>query len=212
MDKENIILVGGGGHAKACIDVIESCKNYNILGYLDLKSSLDVEYNYIKYLGKDENAINLIDKASFIICVGQLDNGSKRENIFNTLVKLGAKFVTIISPNAYVSKRAIIGDGSIIMHGVIIQAGVKIGMNCIVNDKALVEHDSTVGNHCHLSTSCIVNGSVTIRDNVFIGSGANLKNGLIIESNSIIGMGSIVLKNVDSKSIMVGNPAKKIEL
>lgn len=207
MNKESIILVGGGGHAKACIDVILATDKYNIIGYFDIKESLDAKFG-IPYLGPDSEINQYISKASFLITVGQINDPSIRIKLFNKLKALNAQLPVIISPFAYVSKFAIIGEGTIVMHGAIIQFNTEIGANCIINDKALIEHDAKVGKNCHVSTGAILNGDVVVMDNVFIGSGSVLKNGISISNNVIVGSGSNVVNDILDNNIVFGNPAK----
>lgn len=207
MHKENIILVGGGGHAKACADVILSTNKYTILGYIDLKESLDSKYG-ISYLGDDSTIEKYISNSSFLITVGQIQSPSIRIKLYNKLKELNANLPIIISPNAHVSTFANIAEGTIIMHGAIVQFNANIGANCIINDRALIEHDARVGNHCHISTAAVLNGDVTVHNHVFVGSGSILKNGITISDNVIIGSGSNVVNNIDSNLKVFGNPAK----
>lgn len=190
--ENNIILIGGGGHAIACLDVIENLDSFNVLGYLDVvPTKID-----LPYLGNDTEAIKYIDEVSFMICIGQIKNPLPRINAFKYLKSLNAKFATIISPLAYVSKKAKIGEGTIIMHGATVQANVVVGENCIINNRVLIDHCSKVGNNCHISTNVIINGDISIGDNIFIGSGSIIKNGISIGSDTVIGLGSKVLKNI----------------
>jgi sugar O-acyltransferase (sialic acid O-acetyltransferase NeuD family) len=194
MSFKDLILVGGGGHARACADVISTIKKYNIKGYVDPKiNKAMAAYNY---LGTDDVLSEYIDNSFFIIAIGQIKSYSKRKELFDYLKKNKAKIITVESNNSYVSKNSNIGIGTIIMHGVIIQTDVKIGENCTVNDKALIEHDVTIGNNCHISTGSIINGNVKIGNGVFIGSGAIIKNDVSIANNCIIGMGAIIKNDI----------------
>jgi acetyltransferase-like isoleucine patch superfamily enzyme len=51
----------------------------------------------------------------------------------------------------------------------------------------------------------------TIGNDVWIGEGAIIKQGIKIENGAVIGMGSIVTKDVTAYSIVAGNPAKPIK-
>lgn len=208
MKQNKVILIGGGGHAIACIDVIECCSNIEIIGYVDKNPTLPSNYNY-KYFGDDNVAKRYIEKYSFLVTIGQIKNIILRQSVFEYYNSLNAKFITISSPNSIVSIRTNIGLGTIIMHGVIIQAGVKIGVNCIINDRVLIEHECSIGNHVHISTGAIINGGVIINDNCFIGSGTIIKQGVSIGKNVIIGAGSLVLKNISDNCIVYGVPAKE---
>ncbi len=209
MKNQDLILLGGGGHAKSCLDVILTTNNHKIIGYIDKNYSPDFSM-LIPYLGQDEEISKYVKSAVFIIAVGQIENSTIRLELFNKLKKLNARLATIVSAHAYVSPFAQIGEGTIIMHGAIVQYGAVIGSNCIVNDKSLIEHDSFIGSHCHISTGTIVNGNVVIGNNVFVGSGSILRNGIKICDNVIVGAGSNVVKNIMANSIVFGNPAKFI--
>jgi sugar O-acyltransferase (sialic acid O-acetyltransferase NeuD family) len=204
---ENLILIGGGGHAKSCLDILLSSSQFNLVGYVDFEPYLDKKFG-IPYLGNDEVLPNYIQGNQFLIGIGQLNSSDKRQQVYDELKKLGAKFATVISPFSHVSKFASIGEGSIIFHGVSLQADAEIGVNCIINNHALVEHESRVGDHCHISTGAIVNGNVTLSNGVFIGSSAVLKQGITIGEKAVIGMGSVVLRNVEAHQVVFGNPAK----
>lgn len=53
--KKNIILIGGGGHCKSCIEVIESTGKYNIVGVLDLPSELGKKILNYEVIGNDDD-------------------------------------------------------------------------------------------------------------------------------------------------------------
>ncbi len=209
MIKKNLILIGGGGHAKACIDVINSTEQFNIIGYFDFKETLEPKFG-VEYLGNDSSIEKYIGKAEFIITVGQIKSPLIRTQIFDKLVSLKADIATIISKSAIVSKYSNIAKGTIVMHSVIIQANVSVGVNCIINDKVLLEHDVNIGNHCHVSTGAILNGEVSIGNSSFIGSGAVLKNGICVGELAVVGLGSVVINNIEDNQVYVGNPAKQI--
>jgi sugar O-acyltransferase (sialic acid O-acetyltransferase NeuD family) len=207
MNKTNLIIIGGGGHAKACIDVIISTNQYNIIGYLGNEETLDPKYG-VPYLGDDTLIEEYVNSASFLITVGQIKSSEIRKRIFTKLNDLNAAIATVISKHAIVSKYATIGRGTIVMHSAIIQANVIVGENCIINDRALLEHDVIVDCNCHISTGVILNGEVTISNNSFIGSGAIVNQKIIVGNNVIIGSGALVNRNVDDFTVVYGNPAK----
>lgn len=210
MLKEDIVIIGAGGHAKACIDVIQSTGIYNIIGYVDKGAKLDSKFN-IAYLGTDDILDKYIPTCSFLIAIGQIKNPQPRIDIFYNMLKKGAKFPSIISPHAYVSKYAEIGIGTIVMHGAILQANVKVGHNCIINDRAVLEHDVIIGDSCHVSTSVTLNGNVQVGDNTFIGSGSIVKNDVHVCKNVIIGMGAVVLYDIFDEGLFLPVYSKKNE-
>lgn len=192
MSKPEIILIGGGGHCKACIDVIEMQNTYSIVGIVDLPNNIG--NNILGYhIIASDNELEKLSKSysHFFITLGQIKDYIKRKEIFEKLLSLNANIPTIISPLAYVSKHSKIGVGTIVMHNAVVNASATIGQNCIINTKSLIEHDAIIGNHCHISTGAIVNGGVKIGDCSFFGSGAvskeyiNLSEISFVKANSI---------------------------
>lgn len=181
-----IYLIGGGGHCRSCIDVIEQVNGYTIEGIFDVKEKIGLEISGYKIIDTDENISKYASSdVWFLITAGQIKSPDLRIKLFN----LNLNFATIISPLAYVSKNASIGQGTIVMHHALVNAGAKVGANCIINTKSLIEHDSSVGDHCHISTGAIINGSCTVGPGSFIGSNAVLKQGARIAERSIVGYG-----------------------
>ena len=82
------------------------------------------------------------------------------------------------------------------MHHAIINAGAKIGQNCIINSKALIEHDAVIADHCHIATGAIINGGVTVGSGTFFGSKAVCKEYIEIGKNVVIGCGAKITKNI----------------
>lgn len=202
MNKPSILLFGAGGHARACIDVIEQENNFSIAGIIGLHD--EVAKNILGYsvLGSNEDIDVFTSKyKNALIVVGQIKSAEIRIRLYEELKKRDCILPTIISPYSYISKHAQIGEGSIIMHGAIVNAGASVGNNCIINSKALVEHDSLISDHCHISTSAVVNGGVIIGSGTFIGSNSSIREGTVIEEASVIGLGEKVLFDYSADSM-----------
>ena len=212
MSQQKIILVGGGGHCKAAIDVIESNPVYEILGILDVEEKVGETVLNYPIIGTDKEIERYASlDISFLITVGQIKSDHIRKKIFDELRQLEAKLATIISSTAYVSKHAIIGQGSIIMHHATINAGAVIGCNNIINTSANVEHDVTIQDHCHISTHTTINGGCHIGSGVFIGSNSVLSQGISVADQVIIGAGTVVNKSIPSSGTFAGVPFKRIK-
>lgn len=169
--KETILLIGGGGHCKACIDVIEQAGKFQIFGIIDLPEKLHQLVLGHPVIGCDEDLPNLLKSCpNVLITLGQIKSPVRRMKLFNDLQQMGALFPVIQSPLAYISPHAQIADGTIVMHHALINAGARVGRNCIINTKTLVEHDAVIEDHCHISTGAIVNGGATIGCGSFVGS------------------------------------------
>jgi sugar O-acyltransferase (sialic acid O-acetyltransferase NeuD family) len=188
---KKILLIGGGGHCKSVIDVIEQEKKYSIAGIIDKKELIGEEVLGYKIIGSDDDLEKLFKEYKYaLVTVGQIKSNSLRVKLFNKLKKIGFVLPTIISPLAYVSKHANLDEGTVVMHHALINAKTRVDKNCIINSKALIEHDSIVESHCHISTGVIINGGVTVKNNSFIGSNTTTKE--YIEINGFIKAGGLV--------------------
>jgi sugar O-acyltransferase (sialic acid O-acetyltransferase NeuD family) len=200
--KKKILIIGAGGHAKSCIDIIESSTNYKINFILGKKKEINNKIlNYRVNLIED-NLKKIKGNQYGIVGIGQIKNSDRRVYFYKLLKSLKIKIPKIISKKSYVSKYTNIGDGTIVFHNSIVNADVKIGVNCIINSKSLIEHDVVINDHVHISTGANINGGCNIGDGSFIGSGAILKEGISIGKNCVVGSG-VILKNNLNDNIIV---------
>ena len=199
--KNSLILIGGGGHCKSVIDVIESTGNFLIKGIIDNNLKGDVLGYPILGNDSDLKKNDFMVKYAFI-SIGQIKSPDTRIKLFNYLKELHYELPVIVASSARVSKFATLEAGVIVMHGATIVAGSKISNNTIINNHVLVDHDCIIGSNCHISTGVTLNGNVVVGENCFIGSGAIVREGVKIGSGSFIGMDSAVYRDISPNTII----------
>ena len=205
MSKTKILLIGAGGHAQACIDVIEQHEQFSIAGLIGMPEEMNSQLHGYPIIGTDEDLSQLAKTYQHaLIVTGQIESPENRIRLFQRVTDLGFEQPVIIAADAYVSRHATIGPGTIVMHGAIVNAGAKVGCNCIVNTRALLEHGAVIEDHCHISTGTILNGDVTIGEGCFIGSGSIIKEGISIGNDSVVGMGLSVRHTLANNTRYVG--------
>ena len=210
MNRE-LILIGGGGHCKASIEVIEAAGTFKIAGIVDLREKLHEKVLGYEIIASDEDLPLLAKEyTNFLITIGQVGIPTRRRELFALLKGLQVNLPTIISPDARVSSQARVGDGTIIFNGAVVQPEVKIGNNCIINVHAVIGHNSVIGNHCHIALGGVIAGDCTIGEGVFIGANGTVVNGARIAHNTVVAPGAIIMKTIDVSGIYLGNPARKI--
>ena len=194
MSKSSILLVGAGGHARACIDLIEQEGCFTVAGLVGLPHEIGSRVLGYPVLGSDPDLPGLLrDFAHALVTVGQIKTPDLRIHLFNLVMQVGYTLPVIVSPRAYVSVHAMLGNGSVVMHGAVVNVGAVIGCNCIINSQALVEHDVVIGDHCHISTAASINSGVQVGAGTFIGSGSSLRQSINIGERCLIGLGQRVL-------------------
>lgn len=185
-----VVLLGGGGHSKAVLDVMKYLRDYSVTFQGEIKVGIIISDTRLL---SDVDWRTLADKYDrFFITVGQIRTPVPRIQIYNKLKTLGITPMSVISPRAYVSPTAKIDVGTVIMHNAMIGADVRIGKCCIINSGAVIDHESKIGNFCHISTGALINGNCTVKDRSFVGSGVVTYHGITIPPNSIITAGDVV--------------------
>jgi sugar O-acyltransferase (sialic acid O-acetyltransferase NeuD family) len=201
--KEPLLLVGAGGHARACIDVLELEGRFAVAGLVGLAHEVGTRILGYPVLGTDTDLPALLGNyAHALIAVGQIKTPDLRIRLFALLEQNSCRLPIIVSPRAYVSRHATLGAGTIVMHGAIVNAGAVVGRNCILNSHALIEHDAVVGDHCHIATSAAINSGVRIGTGTFVGSNSSVRQGTTIGERCLIGMGQRVLADCEAGTWM----------
>lgn len=196
---KNIALVG---FDLEVLELLEDNSCINIIGYIDKNK---IEASELDYLGNDKKFIakNYTD----IDVVLTMDIPEVREKLFYIYKNYIVDFYQ--HSTAKISKRANVGDGTVIQANTLISSNVKIGRGCFINYFVSVHHESQIGDFTILAPKVMILGRVEIKNKCYIGAGAIIKENVTIGSNVIIGAGSVVINDIESNSIVVGNPAKK---
>lgn len=204
MSKEKLLLIGSGGHANSCIDVIEQEGIFDIAGLVGHPNEVGSRHFGYEVVASDADLESLfLDFKFALVTIGHIESAKNRIRLYSQIKSIGFKVPSIKSKSAYVSEHAKIGDGTIVMHDVIINSGSVVGSNCIINTRSLIEHDVKVSNHCHVSTGVVVNGGVQIGSGTFIGSRSVIRDNLFIGDECLVGMGTILLHDLQSQTKIV---------
>lgn len=204
MKKQKLLLIGSGGHANSCIDVIEQEGKFEIAGLVGHPHQVGSRRYGYEVVGSDTDLESLfVDFKYAIVTIGHVESAESRIRLYNQIKSIGFNIPSIKSKSAYVSDHAKIGDGTIVMHDAIINSGAIIGSNCIINTRSLIEHDVKVSDHCHVSTGVVVNGGVQIGSGTFIGSRSVIRDNLSIGDECLVGMGTVLLHDIQNQTKII---------
>ena len=200
---DQVMVIGGSGHAKVIIDAILSSGD-QVIGILDDGIPVGSQILGIPVLGVIADYIHY-PNCRYIIAIG---NNSVRRRIAEALP---VQWHTVIHPTAFVSRFARIGAGSAIMPHAAVNACANIGRHCIINTGAIVEHENLISDFAHLSPGATLSGAVTVGECTHIGAGAVIRNNITIAANCVIGAGAAVVNNLLEPGTYVGIPAKVLK-
>jgi sugar O-acyltransferase (sialic acid O-acetyltransferase NeuD family) len=208
----NIIIIGSSGHAKVIIDIIEKENKYQIIGLLDKFKKVGEEVLGYKLIGEEKDIPGLIENYGLVgglIAVG--DNWT-RKNIYEKikLIAPNFQFIKAIHPNAQIARNVQIDNGTVVMGGAVINTNAIIKNHCILNTNSSLDHDCFMDDFSSLAPNATIGGNVTIGRFSAVSLGANVIHGITIKEHTVIGAGSVVLKDIPEFSIAYGIPAKVI--
>lgn len=194
--KEKLLIIGAGGHARSCADVIEQEGRFEIFGFVDSYTNQTSLFNY-PIFACDDDLPRLFKQCKFaFLGIGQIKSADLRVNLYEKLKSIGFALPTIISPLAYIAKSAQIdNEATIIMHHALVNANAKVGKACIINSKALIEHDAIIEDFCHISTAACINGGCKVGQRSFVASNTALKHAQIIPSDSLVYHNTTLIKS-----------------
>lgn len=207
---KDLYIIGAGGFGREvawCVGRINDVTpTWNLKGFIDDNEELwgtqEDEYFVLggcEYLKEQKDA--------YTVCA--VGNAKARWQIIEKLSSSGVQFATIIDPSVILSKRISIGEGTIICAGTIATVDIKIGKHVIINLDCTLGHDDVIEDYVTIYPSVNISGNVIVGEWSEIGTGVQIIQGKKIKSNTIIGAGAVVIKDIDKSGTYVGVPTRE---
>lgn len=205
-----IVVLGGGGHAKVVIAILKQT-GHQVLGYTDQQDRGPILS--VPYLGTDAKLPGLrreFPSCGAVVGVGKTDLGTRRMALQSEALALGFEFPAIVSRHAVINEDVLLGPGTVVMDGAVVNSGTEVGRGCIVNTNSSVDHDCRLGENVHIAPGATVSGGVVVGDNSMIGTGANIIHGVRLCADCVVGAGATVVNDLTQPGTYVGTPARRI--
>lgn len=212
---KKLIIVGGAGNGtvigSTVEDIMRESDEWELLGFLNDSLKSGDELGGFPVLGKVDDAPGFNKKGCyFIFALVTVKQAYERIQILHQIGIPPEKFATLKHPTAVVSRNVRLGYGVVLMPGVIISPDVTIGNHTQLYANSFVGHDTRVGDFCFIANNASVGGAITVEEGVHIGSNCSIRERITLGKWSIVGLGSVVLKDVEPFTTVAGNPARVI--
>lgn len=209
----DIIIIGAGGLGKDVQWLLERMneveETWNILGYVDDGKEAGSLVDDLPILGTVDHLLEYEKEVAVVCAVASAK--TRRKIIHKLECNDKLVFPNVIDPSAVLSKRIKMGRGNIILAGNIVSVDIRIGDFCIFNADCTIGHDVVMESYVTVYPSANISGCVEICHETEIGTGCHIIQGIKIGSNTIIGAGAVVIKELPSGCTAVGNPAKPVK-
>ncbi len=207
---KNVVIIGASGHGSVILDCIEKEGKYNILGFVDSFKEKGGKQNGYEILGSEYDLpylIEMFDLYGGIVAIG--DNWI-RKSVVNRISDIAPdfRFITSIHTKAVIGKDVHIGQGTIIMPGAIVNANSEIGDFCILNTNSSLGHDSVMDDFSSMASGVTAGGCFYLGKFSAICLGARIIENTRVMEHTVIGAGSLVVKDVRECVVAYGSPAR----
>ena len=194
---ESITIYGSGGHAKV-VAAAWIAAGGTVMRFLDDDPSVWGR----QVLGSEVAGPIIACDGPAVIGIGS--NRVRRE----LDQRFSIRWANVIHPMAWVDRSAVIGDGTVVFAGGIVQPDVRIGRHAVINTAASADHDCILADYVQLAPGVHLGGGVTIGEGAFIGLGATVNQGVSIGAWALVGAGAAVVKDVPAGCRVLGIPAR----
>lgn len=203
---KSLMIIGAGGHGRVVADCAEQSGKYQHIVFLDDCFEERKNNSHWPIVGKSSDFVAYLESYDFIVAFG---NNDLRLTWLAKLSEHQASIASIFHPTATISPYAIIGKGSVVFAGAVINVDAKLGDGVIINTSASIDHDNVLGDGVHISPNAALAGQVTVGTKTWVGIGATVIQCVTISKNCQIGAGAVVVNDIKEPGTYIGIPAKQ---
>lgn len=206
------VIISAGTYAQIYSEYLSS--EYKILGYFDDDEKLSGSViNGKRVLGKLDELDNFISKDLSISIFVPLGDNTLRHNLLDNYYKKGYSTPSFICKDTLIHESVKIGRAVYILPGTTIMPLTTIGDFTMISSGVNIAHHNIIGDACFFSQGSNIGASILIGNKVFCGIASTLMTGVAkIGDNSIIGAGTVVIKSVNERETVVGNPGRVLKV
>lgn len=156
-----LLIIGAGGHGRVVKEIAEATSLFDKIDFAD--------DNYEFSVGKidDIQRLHSVYDCAFV----GIGNNRLRAQLLKKLSDTGYTIPVLIHPTAYISKSAVIGEGTVIEPKAIVNANASVGKGCIISVGSIIDHDVIINDYSHINSGAVICDAGIIESYVKIDAG-----------------------------------------
>jgi sugar O-acyltransferase (sialic acid O-acetyltransferase NeuD family) len=212
MNPRPLLLVGTGGLAREVVAAVaaanEATPRWRILGLLDDDPGRHgTVVAGLPVLGPPEVAGEHRD-AAVVLCTASPRDRSSRYRLAQRLRLAPERYPAIVHPSASLAPSTAVHPGAVVLAGTVATADVAIGAHTVVMPACVLTHDDVLDGFATLAAGVRLGGGVRVGMGAYLGAASAVREGCRVGEWSLVGMGSVVLRDVPAFETWWGAPAR----
>jgi sugar O-acyltransferase (sialic acid O-acetyltransferase NeuD family) len=213
-DRRQLLLVGAGGPARAAAEAVRAANRvtptWELAGFLDDDPSKHGSLiGGVTVIG-NVDAVHEHPEAQVLLCPGRPDNYEIRRRLVERLKLDEERYATVVHPTASIGSTCKIGAGCVLLAHVALTADVAVGRHVVVMPQVVLTHDVRVDDFATLASGVRLGGSCHVASGAYVGSGVCVREGITIGAWALVGLGSVVTRDVPAGRLWYGTPARDV--
>lgn len=213
---KKVIIIGGIGTAVNIAEQMQDARDKygskdEFIGFAFDDETMGYEINGFPVLSKSRTVFEKYEKQKDVFFLYQLYRPDKLKERSLWIPEFGIpteRYYNFIHPTATVCRSLEMGYGNVIQAGCVVSSNAIMGNHNTFNSTCLFGHDTTIGDNNFFAAQSCLGSNVKMENYNFIGLNVAINNQIKIGENIMIGMGSNVIKSLESNQLVLGNPAK----
>ena len=204
---KDLVIVGAGGFARETA-AAATAAGWNVLGFTDDDPALPgTTRSGLPVLGAVGSVPDMSGTA-VVVCVGNPRDFTTRKRIVERLGLPVERYATVVHPSAEIGTGCTVGPGTVLLAGTVLTADVSVGSHVAVMPQVVLTHDDRIGDYATVASGVRLGGGAVLQEGAYVGAGALIRESVTVGSWSLVGMGSVVLRDVPPGQVWAGNPAR----